>query len=237
VTLLELLIVLGLTGMITAALTTAYVAGADYETRIRVSREEAARRRAFEDRITDLLRHAYISNDSTDTTTYFIGGAVDGTLGGGTSLGGSIAESVTFTTVGQRISAAVASSQDDFETLNRDRGPQGGVAEVSVGLTPVGDPGNQEGLFLREQRPSDGDPTQGGFESVLSDQVDRVEFEFFDGLQWQPTWDTQTQTTKRLPAAVRVTYQFLGDEEDRVLVVQIPGSDVTPQNPVTEAGS
>ena len=62
--------------------------------------------------------------------------------------------------------------------------------------------------------------------------VDTLSFEFYDGTDWQTTWDTTTMTTRRLPSAVRVTYKFTDEETEHVLVFPVPTSDVTPDNPV-----
>jgi hypothetical protein len=122
----------------------------------------------------------------------------------------------------------------DFETLNDQYGPQGGVAEIQLSLTPVGQPASSDtGLFLREQRPADSDSSQGGNESLLMPNVTTIQFEFFDGLQWQETWDTITSGSRRIPSAVRVTYQLTGEDQQRFIIVRLPFSDVTPTNPVT----
>jgi type II secretory pathway pseudopilin PulG len=218
-----LLVAVTIIGILTAGLASAYVASIDQDARIRAGRDLVAAQRAFEERVADLIRHAYLSADAADTTTYFV--AVDAGAG---------AETLTFTTLGQRVPRVVVDSTDDFETLNQRFGPQGGVAEESISITPVGNAPTPTGLFLREQRPSDGDPDQGGYESRLADDVTQVRFEFWDGQAWIPNWDTREQTERRLPAAVRMTYRREGDTTDRVLVVRVPGSDVTANNPITE---
>lgn len=222
-TLIELLVAITILGILLGALTAAYTMSIDQDARIRQGRDEVATRLAFESHLTDLLRHAYLSSDAADTTTYFV--AEDTGAG---------AETMTFTTLGQRVPRAVLNATEDFETLNERFGPQGGVAEVSFSITPVGNAPVNQGLFLREQRPSDGDPTQGGYESVLDENITQVRFEFWDGLAWVPSWDTRTQTARRLPAAVRMTYRLTDDVADRTYVVRIPGSDVTANNPVTQ---
>ena len=97
----------------------------------------------------------------------------------------------------------------------------------------MGSPSAQvSGVIIREQHPADGDNTQGGTESVLDPDVTSLTYEFFDGSDWQPTWST-SNGTKRLPAAVRVTYQVKDEDSQRVLVIRLPNSDVTTDNPVT----
>ncbi len=226
VTLLELLIVISLIVMITAAVTRSFVMSLDYEQRLREGRQESDRYRTFEDRLATLLKHAYLSANGEDASSYFIGADVQAEAASGTPT-----ESLTFTIAGTRIPSTFMASQDDFQTLNDRVGPVGGVAEVTLGMTPIGQAPTQEGLFLREQRPSDGDPSQGGTEQVFSQDVESIQFEFYDGAQWLPNWDTRTGQ-KRLPSAVRVTYKLTNDENDHIIVTKLPLSDVTPLNPL-----
>lgn len=229
VTLLELLIVVAITGFMITGVTTAYLSVVDADDHLRVGREKALAIPRLEDRFTDLLSHAYLSSDTADTSTYFIGGdsQLQPSAGSATTL--------VFTTANTQIATGLLNDTDtDFETLNQDNGPMGGVEEIGLSTTPVGDAPSQEGFFIREQRPSDGDPTQGGYEKMFSSDLTKVEFEFFDGTDWMPTWDTRTMTTKRLPAAIRVTYQLKDDTNDRIMIVRLPLSDVTPTKPVTE---
>lgn len=143
------------------------------------------------------------------------------------------ADDLTFTAVGTTPPVQLFTSQDDWPTANQDFGPQGGVAEVCLSLVPQQDPGNHtHGLFLRVQRPADQDPTQGGFERVLSPDVASIGYQFYDGQNWDTTWDTRQLTPQQLPAAVRVTYRFEGDKQDHVFVVMLPYSNVTYNNPV-----
>jgi prepilin-type N-terminal cleavage/methylation domain-containing protein len=229
VTLVELLVVIAIIGMITVGVVQAYVTGISYEERVRVGREESLRYQRFEDRLRAVIERAYLSNDPNDTTTFFLAG-----VGLGEASGGG-AQTLTFTISGERLPAQVVSSNEDFEGLNARFGPQGGVAEVSFSTSPFANPGNEQGLFVREQRPADGDYTQGGFERLFSDQVQSIEFEFFDGGMWQGDWDTLS-SEKRLPAAVRVTYRFLGEEDQRTMYIKLPMSDVTPLNPISIEG-
>src|SRR5204862_2978746 len=136
---------------------------------------------------------------------------------------------VTFTTAKTRLPAAQIDSQDDFETQNQRFGAQGGIEEVSLGLSPVGHTDQNGGLFLREQQPSDGDPTQGGYESVLDPTIADIRWEFFDGANWQTDWDSRT-TRRRIPAAVRITYQLDGEDIQHVFLVRLMNSDVTTDN-------
>lgn len=228
VSLLELLIVVAMIGFIMAGVSRAYISVLDADGRLREGRERQLKIPRFEDRLRQYLSHAYLSADAADTSTFFIGGDsnLEGTAGPATTL--------VMTAIGLPVSSAMLTSTDDFETLNDRYGPQGGVDEISMSTTAVGQAPDSTGFFIREQRPSDGDPTQGGYERVFSKDVENVTFEFFDGVNWMPTWDTRTMGTKRLPAAVRVSYNAVGDDTQRQLIVRLPLSDVTPTDPVTE---
>jgi prepilin-type N-terminal cleavage/methylation domain-containing protein len=221
-TLLELLIVAMILGIMMAALGRAYIATIATDQQLREGRDAVVARRDFEARIAELLTHAYLSPDTTDTTTFFVS---DDTGGG--------AATIAFTMLGNRPPRSFLNSDDDFETLNERFGPQGGVTEVALSTIPVGNAPMNDALFLREQRPADGDPEQGGFETALWEGVTDATFEFYDGQAWVPTWDTREQTEPRLPAAVRMTYSTTEDEQDRTLVMRLPGSDVTALDPLS----
>lgn len=267
VTILELLVALGIMAIITASATRALTSGIATSERLETTRIVSTSRVVFEDRVRDLVRHAWLTEDTGDTASFFIGSvtpvqniATAGTTSATTpsqtgtnttsvSAGSSSssntnndstgnAQILTLTTVGQRIPIQLLDSADDWETNNTNLGSQGGVAEESISMVAVGDAGSHTGLYLRVQRPADGDPSQGGSEQVLNPDVTAISFEFFDGTTWQPTWDTRTLTpTKRLPAAVRVTYRFTNDVQNHVFVVAVPASDVTPNNPVPVQGA
>lgn len=236
-TLLELVISIAIIGLLTVAVTRAFVAGLSYETNAAASRERALVRDRIEDHLIDLFQHAYLGTNQAETSTYFIATQGGDTSGGGGN--GGNADTVTFTIQGQRPSGALVESTDDFETINENYGPQGGVAEIGLSTTPVGDAGSNEGLFERTQRPSDGEPTQGGTEKLLDGDIQTIEFEFWDGTTWTPTWSTQAGATKRLPAAVRVTYTLRNqsDNTNHIFVVRIPASDVTADNPAEQTAA
>lgn len=233
VTLLELLVTVAIVGILVVGISNALSAGLTYERTSQASREIELTRIRFEDRIAALLRSAVLSTDATDATSYFIGSE-----SGQGSIGGN-SDTLQFVVRGQRISGAYLASQDDFETLNQTFGPQGGTAEIQLSTTPVGDVTDQQGLFLREQRPADGDPTQGGLEQALDRDVRTIGFEFYDGTAWQPAWDTRTGTAPRLPAAVRVSYTLQGEDDStpHVLVVRLPLSDVTADDPASQTAT
>jgi hypothetical protein len=146
---------------------------------------------------------------------------------------------MVFTAAGLNLPDAYLASNDDFETLNQEFGPVGGISEVEISQDPVGQgAGGQSGIFLREQTPSDSDPTQGGNEQMISPNLSQIGFEFFDGQNWDQSWDSRSQTPApgRMPAAVRITYRFKGDNYDHVFVVNVPASNVTYLNPVMVTG-
>ena len=227
VTLLELMVVVTLVAVLTGAVSYGFVAGLDMQ-RVHARRQaEQNRTAAMEQRITQLLQGAKLTENAEDATTFLLGVATSDSDAG--ELG---CDQLTFTTTAPVVPLVAQLSEDDFETQHAARGPVGGVAEVSLSTTPFGDAGEQTGLFERLQRPSDGDPAQGGTESLLSPEVDNIGFQFWDGQQWVSTWDTQTGE-RRLPAAVKVSYFSHGatDDEVRVFIVPIPASDVDAQDP------
>jgi type II secretory pathway pseudopilin PulG len=227
VSLLELMAVLIMMGFLTYALIYAFVGGIDLERRQAQRQNEENPTARVERRVSRLLTEALLSEDTADLTTYFVAATEnDGALG---------ADRLTFTTTALGLSLATQESTDDFATQHEQHGPQGGVTEVSLGLTPIGEAGSHSGLFERLQTPADGDATQGGTEGVLEASVSQLGFQFFDGTQWTSEWDTLTSGTRRLPAAVRVSYTLTNDSNNQVHTfdVRLPASDVDADNPVT----
>jgi prepilin-type N-terminal cleavage/methylation domain-containing protein len=225
-TLLELLIASIIVGVLTMALARAFGAVLLYPKLAEGSRSREAARIQFEDAVRAMLQTASVTSTTTDTSSFFLGGQ-DAT---------GAADRLTFTTERTSIPGRVLASTNDFETQNQLMGPQGGFEEVSIGLTPIGQTAQSSGVFLRQQRPSDGDATQGGFESCLDTQVTDLEWDFFDGNNWIQDWDSRT-VQRRIPASVRLTYFLEGESDPHVLVVRLLKSDVTPQNPVLEAST
>lgn len=254
-TLIELLVVTAMMGFIvTGALSVLSQTSAGQQ-RLEQAVDQQSVNRSFEDRLTELLKGATLSTSATNQDSFFIGqqgNLTDATVSGGMgglstgslssgSLGGlpgGTADTLVFTTSGQSVSNATLKLDDDWETQNETFGPQGGIAEVQIGAAAVGEANGQTGLFLREQRPADADPSQGGTEKVLNSEIKSIQFEFWNGLEWQATWDTRSMSgARRLPAAIRVTYVLNSDANDQnhVLVVGLPNSDVTSTNPVTQS--
>jgi hypothetical protein len=231
-TLLELLMAIGLAVIMTAALSYAFAAGLSVQHKYAERQADPNHIEAMRQRITKLLRSARLYS-ATDTTTYFV--AYNN--GNGGDLG---ADQIVFTTTAVGVPLSAMTDDDDFQTQQNANGPVGGTCEVSYSMVPVGDAGGRTGLFERIQHPSDGDPTQGGMESLLAPEITRIGFQFWDGLEWTTTWDT-TQTgagTHHLPAAVKVSYTVQGqsDSNAKAFIVPLLTSDVTDQNPVTAFG-
>ncbi|MDX1931448.1 MAG: type II secretion system protein GspJ, partial [Capsulimonadales bacterium] len=204
---------------------------------------------------------AFVSSEAQDRTTYFIGDNVGDTLNPlpqtGTQAGGAVnaptdtlsssagseasdltgCTRLTFTTLAPSIPLRLRVDENDFETQQERNGPQGGVAEVQWSTEAVGDAGDRQGLFERIQQPSDGDPSQGGTEALLTEDVRNIAFEFWNGADWTETWNTTGIGGRRLPAAVQVSYELASDDPGfvRRFVVPIPNSDVTALNPVADA--
>ena len=239
ITLVEVLLAASISALIIAAAGSSYVNALRAAQGLSNGREAAARRFAFESEMRDVFAHAYLDPDTTNLNTYFVSGdavtapAGSGSTGNATSGGGG--SGLVLTVLGRRLPDALLASTEDFETNNGNYGPVAGVTEIGLSTTPVGSPsGGVTGLFLRSQAPADADPTQGGTERLLLADAETVSFEFYDGAEWVATWDTTTQTTRRLPSAVRITYRLTDDTTDRVLTVAVPTSDVTPDDPVAQ---
>ncbi len=233
-TLLELLVVSVMMVLITIGASAAYSAAVRYHTTVLPQREVYRAEQKFESYLRDLIERTFVD---TNADTYFIFSV--GGNGPASGNSGDRADTMTFTAFGLHSSGAAANSELDFESQNESFGPQGGLAELSLSTTPVGDAADAAGLFLRTQRPADGDETQGGTERVLKENIQTIGFEAWDGLQWINTWDTTAMATPRIPSLVRVTYTLAGDTEEteHVLIVRLPRSDVTADNPVeTESG-
>jgi hypothetical protein len=227
VTLVEMLFVFAVIGLIIPAVGSAFVLGLNHRKRSEAATADAVADVRFEETIRKLLADAFLSADTADENTYFV---LEQSSGSESDLGYSL----IFTTLAGPYQGAVLEGQDDFETMNEKYGPQGGPQEVSLSLTPVGQASEAKGLFLRRQRPPDSDITQGGRESLLDSDVQSIQFECWDGEEWQTTWDT-VNNVRRLPAAVRVTYVLSQNPGvERQFVARLRLSDVTADNPATQ---
>lgn len=233
VTLIEMLLALALTASMAAAVGYGFLGGIDFQ-RAHLQRQNRKDPHAeLEKAIRARLEGAVLTEDSADNTTYFVGEASEygdtGTYG---------CDTLIFTTDNGTVPMSAISNEDDYETQQNAHGAIGGVWEVELSTQAVGDAGESTGLFVRTQVPADGDDTQGGYEKVLSSEVERIGFRFWDGLEWVDTWDSITGE-RRLPAAVLVTYKLQGSGEDdvRSFVVAIPASDVDADNPLSGSTS
>ncbi|MEJ5170320.1 MAG: type II secretion system protein GspJ [Fimbriimonadales bacterium] len=207
VTLLELLVASAIALMVFTAGSAAFVAAVGTQRRLVDEEERWVRRIRFEDAVRSLIRSAYLAEGVDRTDTYFLAYA------GANAADGNIADTLTFTALGVRVPFRAATSTDDFEVRNETIGPVGGLREVSISTTPVNPPGNEEGAFLREQTPADGLPDEGGYERVLWDEVETLQFEMWDGTEWRTDWDTTADDQLGLPLEVRVTYTLRDDPE------------------------
>lgn len=213
VTLVEILIASVITVMIVGSISSAFAMVVRHQLVYGKARSQFESSIYFEDQVRSLLAQCYYSAENP-TTTYFNGDSTQGDS--------SVSDRLTFTVAGNRVPGdAKASTSEDFAERNESIGPVGGVTEVSLSTTPVGDAGARQGLFLRKQTPADGDPTQGGYESLLEADIATVTFEFYDSTTWIAVWDSATNAG--LPSAVRVTYTLTSDPEvERTFVVKIP---------------
>ncbi|MEI8281679.1 MAG: hypothetical protein WCG75_04675, partial [Armatimonadota bacterium] len=59
-----------------------------------------------------------------------------------------------------------------------------------------------------------------------------ISYEFYNGTDWDVSWDTTSMATPRLPAAVRITYRRKNDSADHIFLVRLIHSDATSDNPV-----
>lgn len=232
-TLVEVLAVVVLMTILYAAAAQALSAGIRYDERLASSDARDRSSETFESAVRSLLLRAYLTPNATSETTYFV--ASSGLINQGDGTGDP--DTLTFSVTGSRLSASVLDRNLTFESANESIGPRGGVAEVGISPSATGQPSGAAtgAVYLRTQRPGDGDPTQGGTESTLASNVTGLRFEFYDGSTWISTWDTRTQTTKRLPAAVRVSYTS-DEAAERTFTVKLAASDVTRDNPITEGG-
>jgi Tfp pilus assembly protein PilE len=230
ITLLEVLVVSVCMAILIGASTSAVFTAIRHTSKVKASRTVYDRNARFEDRLRSILQNAYLSSVANDTNSYFFGGQDVVDVPNGTTDESQL----VFTGLSQRIPSAMIESADDFETLNQSYGPEGGLSEYSLSLSPVGSAPVEQALFLRRQTPADGDPAQGGLESILDPDIDSISYEFYNGESWETSWDTTSLNPPRLPAAVRITYRRINDESDHFFIVRLIHSDATADNPVLQ---
>ena len=230
-TLIELLVAIGIGGIVVAASAVAFRAGVDH---LYFSQRVLQTEQSKSDWTSGLrqsLSCAAISSDANDTKSFFIASSDEAS----SDLG---ATRITFTSSYSYLPGGSLSAELTFDDVHDTYGPLGGLAEYSYGTVATGDAGNATGMFERIQRPVDADPLQGGFESLVSADVSEIGFQFWDGSEWLSEWDTRSGT-RRLPAAVKVQYRLTDESTDQLhqFVVIIPNSDVTASNPMTQGAS
>lgn len=230
-TLIELLVAMGIGGIVVAASAVAFRAGVDH---LYFSQRVLQTEQSKSDWTSGLrqsLSCAAISSDANDTKSFFIASSDEAS----SDLG---ATRITFTSSYSYLPGGSLSAELTFDDVHDTYGPLGGLAEYSYGTVATGDAGNATGMFERIQRPVDADPLQGGFESLVSADVSEIGFQFWDGSEWLSEWDTRSGT-RRLPAAVKVQYRLTDESTDQLhqFVVIIPNSDVTASNPITQGAS
>ncbi len=230
ITLLEVLVVAVCMAVLIGASTSAVFTAIRHTSKVKASRSVYNRNALFEDRLRSILQNAYLSSVATDPNSYFLGGQDVVEVPNGTTDESQL----VFSGLAQRIPSEVLESTDDFETLNQQYGPEGGLTEFSLSLTPVGSAPVEQALFLRKQTPADGDPAQGGLESILDSDIVSISYEFYNGESWDTSWDTTALNPPRLPAAVRITYRRIDDESDHFFIVRLIHSDATVDNPVLQ---
>jgi len=229
-TLLELLIVLVMTVILSAGIAFAYSATLNMQRLEEQRKTTHDQTSQMEHELTEAIEGAQLSSITTDTTSYFQG--TDDA--GGSDLG---CDRLTVTTTYPGVPIQSLYSTDDYITQQTNIGPVGGLTEMSFGTNPVGSAGTHVGLFERIQHPSDGDPTQGGNEIDLDSDVTQMGFQFWDGTEWDNEWDTTTGT-RRLPQAVQVSYRLKSDTTNtpHIFVVVVLTSDCNANNPVDASG-
>ncbi len=219
--LVEILVAAIVTGVIVTSISTAFAIIVRHEQSFSLPRKNFESSIYFENQVRSLLQKAtYDSNDGG--YTFFEGTSISGDA--------STSDTLRFTVSGLSVlGPAFESTETDFETRNESFGPIGGATEVGLSMTPVGQAGSATGIFIRKQTPSDTDPEQGGYESVLDVDIASINFEFWDSTAWIATWDSSVEGS--LPTAVRVTYSRASDPDaEKSFVVTIPtGQGVTQQ--------
>jgi prepilin-type N-terminal cleavage/methylation domain-containing protein len=230
-TLIEVLVAMGIGGIVVAASAVAFRAGVDH---LYFSQRVLQTEQSKSDWTSGLrqsLSCAQLSTDTNDTKSFFIASSDDAT----SDLG---ATRITFTSGYSYIPGGSLGADLTFDDVHDTYGSLGGLAEFSYGTVATGEAGDATGMFERVQRPVDADPLQGGFESLISSDISEVGFQFWDGSQWLSEWDSRSGT-RRLPAVVKVLYRLTDESTEQLhqFVVVIPTSDVTTSNPVTQGAT
>jgi hypothetical protein len=127
------------------------------------------------------------------------------------------------------------SGLDFFSTSGviNDNAPWGDVQEVVYQLAPATDRKQSTGMDLVRyvNRNLLATATTAPEPQVLLSDVQTVEFECYDGLEWRNTWDTSLTDTN-LPTAVRITIHPAPGRDDTALKVE-PVQLVVPLSTLT----
>jgi general secretion pathway protein J len=92
--------------------------------------------------------------------------------------------------------------------------------ELSYFIEADRDDGSKKNLMRREQARIDENPEEGGAAQVLAENVESLEFSFYDAKadQWRDEWDSRGPDSRnRLPKFVKITLK-VKDDADRELV-------------------
>ncbi len=184
------------------------------------------------------------------------GGVLAGNFRSGNQGGGfgGVANSTGSSTAGSTGGAATAGVAGSLTALNgldfftstgtlSDNAPWGDIQEVNYQLMESTEKANASGRDLvrsvtRNLLSFSAQPPE---VQRLASSIERLDFEFYDGVQWRDTWDT-TAGDSGLPMAVRVSVQLAARDnattvrsEPLQMIVLLQGQSVTNQTQVTGA--
>ncbi len=147
-------------------------------------------------------------------------------------------DTLRLVTRSHRVPLRALESEDSWESQTR----HADWSAVTYGMAPATDE-QPAGLFRRELLPPGTDPLEEvGETEILSAEVSGVNFRYFDGTEWQDSWDTQNQNAGTLPKAVEVTLTLGSEqegEEPRTLLAAFPirlGTGTGTETTVTTGG-
>ena len=228
-TVIELLVAVSIVALASGAVTRAYTSAMAFEVRAGQARERLNAKVGFEDTVDRLVGGADLHSGSG----YFVSPIPNSAAGfsppGQNRPLGQGSASLVLTTSPEPPSLRYLTTRSaNFQDLNQRFGPEGGATEVAFSLNPTGDAGPKRGLFKREQRPPDGDLTQGGQERLVNPDLTDIRFEFYDGTSWMTTWDSRDAQKDKLPSAVRVTYTVKSESKPRQFLVRVRMSFLAP---------
>ncbi len=225
--LIELLVAIFIVAVVSGAVARTFIAGLRLQSHAAKTFDARMNRIRFEDAVGRLISGA----DLHGTGSYFIAPVPSSSAGleqrpQDSPLGFGALSLVLTTSAVAPPAAYLATPNQQFEALNVRFGAVSDCAEVALSMVPVGQAGMRQGLFLREQRPADGDPTQGGEESLLNPDLRDIRFEFYDGTTWTDSWDSRNAQKGKLPSAVRVIYLLNTETTPHTFLVRLPLSEL-----------